>query len=81
LEWREWEEQRVEGRISFEEKKDWELQREENWMKIRERRFSKWYVWIKKEEIPRYLDKGWGENRWRRVARFRLGNEMREGRY
>lgn len=22
-----------------------------------------------------------GESRWRRVARFRLGNEMREGRY
>jgi len=42
-EWKDWEEQRVEGRISFEdlEKKDWELQREENWMKIREGRFSK----------------------------------------
>lgn len=22
-----------------------------------------------------------GESRWKRVARFRLGNEMREGRY
>jgi len=33
------------------------------------------------EGIPEYLEKGWGENRWRRVARFRLGNEMREGKY
>jgi len=27
------------------------------------------------------LEKGWGENRWKRVARFRLGNETLEGRY
>jgi len=27
------------------------------------------------------LGKDWEESRWRRVARFRLGNEMREGRY
>jgi len=27
------------------------------------------------------LKKGWGENRWRRIARFRLGNEVKEGRY
>lgn len=28
-----------------------------------------------------YLKKEWGESRWRRVARFRLGNEIREGKY
>lgn len=31
--------------------------------------------------IPKYLVAGWSEGRYRRVARFRLGNEMREGRY
>lgn len=29
----------------------------------------------------RILKEGMGESRWKRVARFRLGNEMREGRY
>ncbi|EZA52130.1 hypothetical protein X777_09155, partial [Ooceraea biroi] len=33
------------------------------------------------EGIPGYLKKGWGEKRWQRVARFRLGNGMRGGRY
>lgn len=28
-----------------------------------------------------YLRKHWEENRWRRVAKFRLGNEIREGRH
>lgn len=27
------------------------------------------------------MKKGWAESRWRRVARFRLGNEMRESKY
>lgn len=27
------------------------------------------------------MKKGWGESRCRRIARFRLGNEMREGKY
>lgn len=31
--------------------------------------------------MPGYLKKGWGENRCRRVARVRLGNEMREAKY
>lgn len=29
----------------------------------------------------RVLKEGMGKSRWKRVARFRLGNEMREGRY
>lgn len=29
----------------------------------------------------RVLKEGIRESRWKRVARFRLGNEMREGRY
>lgn len=31
--------------------------------------------------MPRYLKKGWREERWKRVARYRLENKMREGRY
>jgi len=27
------------------------------------------------------LGKGWGENRWKRIVRFRLENKMLEGRY
>lgn len=31
--------------------------------------------------MKKYLKKEWGENRWRRIVSFRLGNGMREGRY
>jgi len=83
IEWKDWERQRVEGRITFVEveRKDWERQREENGRRINEGRSCRWYGWIREEGIPKYLEKGWGESRWRRVARFRLGNEIREGRY
>lgn len=27
------------------------------------------------------MKKGWGESRWKRVARFRLGSEVKESRY
>lgn len=36
---------------------------------------------MKGEGIPKYLKKGWGESRWQRVVGFRLGNELREGKY
>ncbi|KYN28171.1 hypothetical protein ALC57_02417 [Trachymyrmex cornetzi] len=36
---------------------------------------------IKKEGVPKYLKKGWKESRWQRVARFKLGNGMKRGRY
>lgn len=58
-----------------------ERQRRERWEKIRESRYNRWYREIKGEGIPGYLKKGWGESRWRRVARFRLGSEVRESRY
>ncbi|KYN15951.1 hypothetical protein ALC57_11811, partial [Trachymyrmex cornetzi] len=72
-----------EGEIKFEElqEKDKEKQKQERWEKIRVARYNRWYGWVKGEGIPAYLEKGWGERRWRRVVRFRLGNEMREGRY
>lgn len=42
---------------------------------------NKWYGMVKRKEVPGYLEKGWGESRVRRIARFRLANEMREGSY
>lgn len=39
-----------------------------------------WYGEVKEEGIPAYLKKGWGE-RWRRMVRFRLNNEMKGARY
>lgn len=35
---------------------------------------------MKEERISEYLKKGW-ESKWRRVIRFKLGNEIREGVY
>lgn len=48
---------------------------------MEESKYNKWYKRIKEEGLPQYLRKGWGERRWRRVVRFRLGNEIREERY
>ena len=39
-------------------------------------------VWGSEERGGAWVfEKGWGESRWRRVARYMLGNEMRGGRY
>lgn len=48
-----------------------EQQRRESWDKIRSSRYNQWYGRIKGEGIPRYLEKGWGESRWRKIVRFR----------
>lgn len=53
----------------------------ERWERIGRSRYNRWYKEIKGEGIPGYLKKGWGESRWRRIARFRLGNEMLGSRY
>ncbi|XP_068994227.1 trichohyalin-like [Neodiprion pinetum] len=63
------------------EEREREEQRKERWEKIRESRYNRWYRLVKREGIPGYLGKGWGESRWIRVARFRLGSEMKEARY
>lgn len=34
---------------------------------------------MKGEGVPKYLRKGWKENKQNRVSWFKLGNEMREG--
>lgn len=59
------------------ERKDRERQRPERWKKIRESRYNSWYKEVKEEGIPGSLKKGWGESRWKRVARYRLGNEVK----
>lgn len=56
-------------------------QRKERWEKIKESKYNRWYKEVKGERIPRYLKKGWGESRWRKVARFRLGSEVRVSKY
>ncbi|XP_046142799.1 uncharacterized protein LOC123988066 [Osmia bicornis bicornis] len=63
------------------EEKDRQIQEEERWERIMESRYNKWYKMIKEPGIPRYLEKGWREERWRRMARFRLGNEIKESEY
>ncbi|XP_071572354.1 uncharacterized protein [Temnothorax nylanderi] len=63
------------------EKKEKEKDRQERMEKITKSKYNRWYKNIRKEGIPDYLKKGWEEARWSRVARFRLGNEVREGLY
>jgi len=83
-----WRIEEVEGRREEESgwwfgeviKYDREKQRRGRWERIGRSRYNGWYKEIKGEGIPEYL-KGWGESRWRRVARFRLGNEMLGSRY
>ena len=59
------------------EKRDREQQVIERWGKIEESKYSKWYKVVKKKGLPKYLEKGWGQRRWTRIARFRLGNEVK----
>ncbi|XP_068993226.1 golgin subfamily A member 6-like protein 24 [Neodiprion pinetum] len=74
---------RERGEMEFREieERGREEQRKERWEKIRESRYNRWYRLVKGEGIPGYLGKGWEESRWIRVARFRLGSEMKEARY
>ena len=76
-------EERDEVNIGEVLKADKELDRKERWERIRESKYNKWYSWIKgkKEGVPEYLKKGWGEKRWQRVSKYRLGNGMRENEY
>jgi len=56
-------------------------QEEERWEKIRGSRYNRWYSRVKGRGIPMYLKKGWKEEKWQRVAKFRLGDGMRGNRY
>lgn len=53
----------------------------ERQIKIKNSRYNKWYKMIKEKGIPEYPKKSWSKVRCRRIARFRLGNEMGESRY
>ena len=57
------------------------LEEVERWERIRDSRYNRWYGMVKGVGVPGYMKRGWGESRWIRVATFRLGNEMRGGRY
>jgi len=63
------------------EKGERERQERERWERIKESKYNRWYKWVKEIGVPGYLKKGWGESRWRRIARFRLGCEIRESNY
>jgi len=53
----------------------------ERWEKIRNSRYNKWYGRVKEKGVAEYLKRGWKEERWQRVARFRLGDGIRGSRY
>lgn len=58
-----------------------EKQKEQRKERIGNSSYNRWYKYIKGEGIPMYLKKRWTEERWRRVCRYRMGNEVREGAY
>lgn len=41
---------------------------------IEESKCNIWYKMIRKVRVPKCLEGGWGERRWARIVRFRLGN-------
>ncbi|CAD6237894.1 GSCOCG00012500001-RA-CDS, partial [Cotesia congregata] len=46
-----------------------------------ERESNREYKYIKGPGLPEYLKKDWGEERWGRIARFRLGDYLKGYRY
>lgn len=56
-------------------------QEDERWEKIRNSRFNRWYGRVKGREVPKYLMSNWGEERWQRVAKYRLGDGMKGNKY
>ena len=48
---------------------------------IRKTEYNRWYREKVTEEVSMYLRKAWSEERCKRIARFRLGKEMGEGKY
>lgn len=51
------------------------------WEKIGGSRYNKWYGRVKGKEVPGYLKRGWKEEKWQRIARVRLEDGMKGGRY
>lgn len=52
-------------------------QDEERWKKVVEAKGNKEYKFVKGRGVPGYLKKGWEEGRWQRMARFKMGEEMK----
>ncbi|XP_066590796.1 golgin subfamily A member 6-like protein 25 [Prorops nasuta] len=64
--------------LEREEKKREEKERRE---RIGRSRYNRWYKEIMEEERPGYMKGERKEGEWKRLARYRMGNEMREGAY
>ncbi|CAD6235336.1 GSCOCG00012413001-RA-CDS, partial [Cotesia congregata] len=56
-------------------------QERERWEKIWDSNSIREYKYIKRPGLPEYLKKDWGKERWRRIARFRLGDYLKGYRY
>lgn len=71
---------REEGIFWYGDIKKWERQRQkgERWRSMVNSEYNKWYKEVESEEVPSYLKKSWGESRWTRVARFKLGCEVKK---
>jgi len=85
---RRWEISEVEGKreegsfvLEELERRDIEEQRRRRWERISSTSYNRWYKRVKGVGIPGYLKKGWTENRWGRIAKYRLGEGVREGIY
>lgn len=63
------------GKIEWKEKK---RQKKERVKKIRKAKYNGWCKAVMENQIPRYISERRKEERWRRVARFRMGNEMKK---
>lgn len=63
------------------ERRDRDIQLQERGRKIRESRYNVWYREIAESRRPEYLERRGKEKSMIRIARFRLGNEMRSARY
>lgn len=62
------------------ERREREEQEREVTKKIEKAKY-KWYKWLREDRLPEYLERGRKEEKWKTIARFRNGNEMREGLY
>ncbi|CAD6233891.1 GSCOCG00012333001-RA-CDS, partial [Cotesia congregata] len=78
-----WEAERQEGIMRKEDlvKEERKRQEMERWEKVCEARGNNDYKFIKGRGLPGYLKKGWNEERWARIARFRLGDVLKGGKY
>ncbi|CAL1671710.1 unnamed protein product [Lasius platythorax] len=77
------ERKREEGWSSLEEleRRDRDIQMQERGRRIKESRYNVWYKEIAESRRPEYLERRGKEKSVIRIARFRLGNEMRSARY